>query len=380
MSIRAHFGLGCLADNRSAGPSCSSDDASHPSPEAGRELDATAGDGGDDASPDVDVAPTQAMVRFAHLSAGRARVRCLSRVRGTGAFKGPLLAQRGRPWAWPGRECLRPVVHGRERVSRDRPGTYDLRLVAAGSSFVHVGRERLRRTRAQTRPRATRAPAAGADAEESDADDRCGREWRREHEASMRRPSAERGQPAAGASAAARRDEPSGVRRRRLHDGPAGGRPCAGRGRRAVPCAVAVAGRRRARGGGRVSCGQSTRCPAVTERRLRIRLGRRRRGRRSSRTCAFGGGRSHGGARARGRSTRTAISPSRPSAPAPSASARRATAATSRRPAARRSRRARSPRSSRQAERPGTCALRSLILCSDNSPASGTLSVCNVLP
>lgn len=139
MLLRALVGSVCLlAIVASAALSCSSDDASHANPEAGAPLDAMASDGGDDSSADVVVASSQAMVRFAHLSPDAPAIDVCVAMHGTGVFKGPLLAPLAT--AVPA-DASAPGLSFTEvsaYVALD-PGTYDLRLVPAGSTSCTPG-------------------------------------------------------------------------------------------------------------------------------------------------------------------------------------------------------------------------------------------------
>ncbi len=149
----------------SAELSCSSDDASHPSTEAGTELDGTAGDGGDEASLDVVSTPTQAMVRFAALSPDAPAVDICLALRGTGAFKGPLLAQLAS--AAPGANAPGLSFTNLSGYLAIDPGTYDLRLVAAGSASCTPGAAVLPEAGTDASP--VGDANAGADAADIDA-------------------------------------------------------------------------------------------------------------------------------------------------------------------------------------------------------------------
>ena len=138
MHLRALLGSVGLAIQASAALSCSSDDASHGSPEGGASLDAATSEGGDDSPADVAVVPTQARVRFAHLSPDAPAVDVCVAVHGTGAFKGPLLAPLttvvSADASAPGLSFTEVSAY----VALD-PGTYDLRLVPAGSASCTPG-------------------------------------------------------------------------------------------------------------------------------------------------------------------------------------------------------------------------------------------------
>jgi hypothetical protein len=153
LRLCTYFGSVCLLTIAAGGLACS-DDASHASPEAGPDLDATAGDGSDDAAPEA-AAPTQALVRFANLAPDMRAVDVCLAVHGTGAFKGPLLAQSmataGLPPDANAPGLSFTNVSGYLAID---PGTYDLRLVVAGSASCTVG--------------ASVAPEAGADANPED--------------------------------------------------------------------------------------------------------------------------------------------------------------------------------------------------------------------
>src|SRR5580704_12402257 len=141
MAMRAYTASILSLITASAAASCSSgNESARPSADAGAEVDATASDGGDDASDAMDAAPTQAMVRFAQLSPDAPALDVCLAAHGTGDYRGPLLAQFAEDAGLPG-DASAPGLSFAEVSAyfAIEPGTYDVRLVAAGATSCAVG-------------------------------------------------------------------------------------------------------------------------------------------------------------------------------------------------------------------------------------------------
>jgi hypothetical protein len=118
-----------------AAAACSSDEASHAATDAGATLDSTAVEAGDDAGSVGDAAPTQPMVRFAQLSPDAPPLDVCLAPHGTGMFAGPLLEQLAEDAG------LAPDANAPGLSFADvsayfaiDAGSYDVRLVPAGST------------------------------------------------------------------------------------------------------------------------------------------------------------------------------------------------------------------------------------------------------
>ncbi len=109
-------------------------------PMPARALDAATATEGDDASDEGDAAPTQAMVRFAQLSPDAPPLDVCLAPRGTGDYKGPMLAAaRGERRHARRRERPRAVFTKVSAYFAIDPGAYDVRLVPAGATSCTPG-------------------------------------------------------------------------------------------------------------------------------------------------------------------------------------------------------------------------------------------------